>query len=260
MTPLALPEERPSEPVEALLVVPQAGGGAGVARPLRGACPPTWLVTGVVFGGRESRFADPAPTSLDELVDDVVTAGTELAELTGRPPVLVGQCSGGLLAWLSADRLSARGAAPGGLVVVSRPAPGLAGTLPDVTAPDAEFLADVTRLGGVPEEIAAMPELLELLLPSLRADFAAIGQWTAVDAQRVPPRHLPALVLHGDDDPGCTASAVRGWSEHLPGCRINRVPGTHFLLGATPRGVAEEIAAWRGTSVPADKEAGRCSN
>jgi pyochelin biosynthetic protein PchC len=244
MTPLGLPEERPASPDRAVLVVPHAGGGSAVASPLRAVCPPSWLVAGVMFGGRESRFADEPPDSLSELVSDVASAATDLAALTGLTPVLVGQCSGALLAWLAALHLAAEGQPVAGLVLISRAAPSCQGAIPDPAAPDERFAAELVELGGVPAEVAAMPELFMLLLPALRADFACLAEWVPGEAGRAAPLFVPALAISSDTDSGCPEPAVAAWREHLPGLRVARVPGGHFLLNHDPEQVAACLVGW----------------
>jgi surfactin synthase thioesterase subunit len=248
MTPLALPEEYPDHPDRTILVVAHAGGGAAVANPLRAAGPPGWLVAGVMFGGRESRFLDDSPASLADLVDDTVTAATEVRHRTGSAPVLVGQCSGALVAWLAAVELSARGPAPAGLVVVSRSAPSWPGQLPDVTTDDAELLRQVVAMGGVPADVADLPELLELLLPPLRADFAALAQWSAEHAESVPPLTAPALALFAPGDAGCPTESIEVWRDQVPDLTVSHVSGRHLLLGENPAGVARGIAEWLPTT------------
>ena len=38
--------------------------------------------------------------------------------------------------------------------------------------PEAEFIAELRRLNGTPDKILENPELMEIMLPLLRADFA----------------------------------------------------------------------------------------
>jgi surfactin synthase thioesterase subunit len=245
VTTLGLPEELPREPVGAILVVPHAGNGAAMANPLRAASPDNWIVGGVMFGGREARFADEPPSSLRELVADVAGAAVELAELAGRPPVLVGQCSGALLAWLAAASLIQDGRQVPGVVVVSRVAPSVPGDIPDATAPPEVFVTQLRQLGGVPAEVADMPELLELLLPALRADFACLAQWDPRQAGRVPPLTIPALAIYSETDASCPEPEVTAWRKQFPDVRIVATAGGHFLINEAPAQIAAQLASWQ---------------
>jgi len=250
MTPLALPEEYPGHPAHTVLVVPHAGGGAAVANPLRTALPDDWLVCGVVFGGRESRFLDEPPAALADLVTDTVTAVTEAQRLGGDAPLLLGQCSGALVAWLASIELARRGTPAAGLVPVSRSAPSWPGELPDVTADDTAFLRQVIDMGSVPGEVADMPELLDLLLPSLRADFTALTQWRPEHTGADTPSSARALALYAPDDPGCPVASVEAWRDSVDGLDIAPVQGGHLLLATNPGGVAARITAWLASTAP----------
>ncbi|MFH8337446.1 thioesterase II family protein [Streptomyces sp. AM6-12] len=244
MTSFALPEEHPERPARTVLVVPHAGGGSATANPLRAALPENWLVVGVAFGGRESRFLDEPPTRLADLVGDTVAALTEAEDLTGAAPVLLGQCSGALVAWLATMELSRRGRAVPGLVLVSRSAPSWPGDLPDATAADTDFLRQVIGMGTVPEEIAAMPELLELLLPSLRADFTALAEWLPERTDPAMTSPAPALALYAPDDPGCPVESVEAWRDNVSALALTPVKGGHLLLATNPVDVAAALTAW----------------
>ncbi|MEU2060336.1 thioesterase domain-containing protein [Streptomyces sp. NPDC013455] len=250
MTTFALPEEHPENPARTVLVVPHAGGGSATANPLRAALPENWLVAGVAFGGRESRFLDEPPSRLADMVGDTVAAATEAAALTGAAPVLLGQCSGALVAWLATIELAGRGTTVPGLVLVSRSAPSWPGDLPDATAPDAEFIRQVIAMGSVPEEIADMPELLELLLPSLRADFTALAEWLPERTDPAMTSPAPALALHAPDDAGCPVDSVEAWRGSVLALDIAPVKGGHLLLATNPVGVAAALTAWLPPTAP----------
>jgi surfactin synthase thioesterase subunit len=244
MTSFALPEEYPERPARTVLVVPHAGGGSAVAHRLRAALPEDWLVAGVAFGGRESRFLDEHPARLADLIGDTVAAASKAEDLTGAAPVLLGQCSGALVAWLASLELSRRGRPTPGLVVVSRSAPAWPGDLPDATASDAEFLRQVIQMGGVPDEVAEMPELLDLLSPSLRADFAAVAEWLPKRADPTIVSPASALALYAPDDPGCPVASVEAWRESVADLSLAPVQGSHLLLASNPGGVAAALTAW----------------
>jgi len=250
MTSFALPEDYPEHPARTVLVVPHAGGGSAVANPLRAALPNDWLVVGVAFGGRESRFLDEHPVQLADLIGDTVAASTAAEDLTGAAPVLVGQCSGALVAWLASLELSRRGRPTPGLVVVSRSAPAWPGDLPDTTASDAEFLRQVIRMGGVPDEVADLPELLDLLLPSLRADFAAVAEWLPERADPTIASPASALAIYAPDDPGCPVASVEAWRESVADLSLAQVKGNHLLLASNPGGVAAALTAWLPQAAP----------
>ncbi|MDF5757680.1 thioesterase domain-containing protein [Spongiactinospora sp. TRM90649] len=235
-----MPEHPPNSPKVRLLVVPHAGGGAATANRFRDAAPAAWSVGAVLFGGRESRFADDPPSGFAEMVDDVVAAASAMPP-HGVPLVLAGQCSGAKLAFEAARLLRRRGEDLAGLVVLSSPPPDGVASGPDTTLPDERFAEEVVRLGGVPAEVAELPDLLELLVPALRADFAALASYRTSGG---PPLDRPVLVLHSPGDPGCDREAVRGWAVHAKETAFAETDGGHFLLGEQPSAVASLIGRW----------------
>lgn len=240
MSALILPAQPRESPRLSLLVVPQAGGGAAMASGPRKAVFDGWLVAGISFGGRETRFIDPPPADRGEMVGDVVEAALELAGI-GAPVVLVGQCSGALIGYLAAARLEQLGTPPAALVAVSRGAPAVSGELPDLDLPDKQFAERIIGLGWVHEELAAMPELLELLLPAIRADCAALT--AEPTAEPVPGFAVPTLAVHAADDRHCPPAAVNAWSDYVPlAGRVELAGADHLLLSERPDAVAAVMA------------------
>jgi surfactin synthase thioesterase subunit len=224
-----------------VLVVPHAGAGASVAKGLRPHAPAQWLIAGVQFAGRESRFTEPPGQDLSALVKDVVTAARELRAEHHRPVTLVGQCSGALLAYLAARELTDTPDAVDALVAVSRRPPDYAGTLPDPDLDDETYFARVLEIGGVPAKVAAMPDLVELLIPALRADFTALGRWQP-DGLPLPALDVPVLAVHATGDPDCAAPLMAPWARFGTGLVQRELEGDHFLIGSRSAAVAAMLA------------------
>ena len=97
------------------------------------------------------------------------------------------------------------------------------------TLDDAGFIEALRELGGTPAEVFAHPELLALVLPTLRADFRMLESYTW---QTRPPLSCPILTCTGEDDPEVTVDAVLRWSELSTAATQHSVfPGDHFFLG-----------------------------
>jgi medium-chain acyl-[acyl-carrier-protein] hydrolase len=177
--------------------------------------------------------------------------------------VLLGQCSGALVAWELAHRFRPAPSGPlRGVVVLSRVAPDRPVPVPDPELPDDEFLAAVTRMGGIPADLLGEPALLALLLPAVRADFALVRDYHTRPAG---PLDVPVVVVAGTRDTWCTDSDLRGWlSSCTAGGRLARVRGGHFLLHESPAAIAAEIghlidpAALETASTPSPKGASPC--
>ncbi|MEI5097680.1 thioesterase domain-containing protein [Streptomyces sp. PmtG] len=204
----------------ALVCVPWAGAGATPFRPWGPVVGDAADVYGVRLAGRESRQTEPLPTSLDEVVDELVA---ELVALDAPRVALFGQCSGALLAYQTARRLHRTGEGPevAHLLVSSQLPPRVLATT------RVESGADVSRY--VPEHLRDEPELLEVLLPILTADMRLVADYVhSADA----PLDVPLTVLYGADDDLLGGADVDGWREETTGpSAFHEIAGADHLFG-----------------------------
>nr|WP_308219657.1 thioesterase domain-containing protein [Azospirillum argentinense] len=93
---------------------------------------------------------------------------------------------------------------------------------------DATFRARLAALGGTPPEVLACDDLMELMLPMLRADFAMSDAFLEPDP---PPLPVPILAFAGAEDTEATVEEVAGW-ERLAGAgfSLRTLSGGHFFL------------------------------
>ncbi|MFR9674845.1 thioesterase II family protein [Streptomyces sp. TR06-5] len=178
--------------------------------------------------GRGSRMVETPCSTVDALVDDLVH--TALGAIDG-PYALFGHSLGGLLAFELARRLEHAHRRPAAHLLVSAfEAPDLP-TEPDRDhlLPDDEFRLRLHELAGTPKEVIDNDDLMELLIPVLRADF------TAVNTYRLGSPWLrlncPLTVFGGLDDPEAPPHTLRAWQHRSTGpFRLRLLPGDHFFL------------------------------
>jgi surfactin synthase thioesterase subunit len=213
-----------------LVCFPHAGGSATAYLPLARALPADFDVVSVQYPGRQDRYREAPFTALAPLVEAVAEElARELAADSGRPYALFGHSMGALIAFETA-RLLARGELPGPqrLFLSGRGAPGLRTSAHYDLYDDADVLADVRRLGGTDQGMLDDPEVLEMVLPALRADYRALGTYRWRGGE---PLAAPITALTGDRDPMVTVQDVRTWREHTSGDFAVKVfPGGHFYL------------------------------
>jgi surfactin synthase thioesterase subunit len=233
-----------------LFCFPYAGGAAVAYRGWSDRLPGGVEVCPVQLPGRGNRFREPAFERIDALVR---AAADGLAPHLDRPFAFFGHSMGALVAFELARELRRRGQAlPFGLLVSAHEAPHRPAPLPPIThLGDAEFVDEVRRrYGGIPDEVLAEPELLEIMLPVLRSDI------TALEGHRhspEPPLGCPLSCFAGVSDPHLGLEDLEGWREHTGAAfRLRRLPGGHFFLNpeesqeALLSALAEDLAAWRG--------------
>lgn len=181
--------------------------------------------------GHGSRFGEACCTSFDDLLDDMWRQLREHDCGSGEEGVgfvLAGHSMGALLAWQLAVRSSGVGANIRGLVVSGRGGPGTPRRRPDLHAlPSNQFVQELQSLGGCPDEILRNRDVMELIVPILRADFRCVESARDFSTERL---EIPVGVLVGSADTITYADAM-AWSRvttHTPEIRVQS--GGHFHL------------------------------
>ncbi|GDY28388.1 hypothetical protein GTS_00210 [Gandjariella thermophila] len=181
--------------------------------------------------GRERRLDEQPLTAIGAMVDRLVPV---LARWLDRPPVFFGHSMGALLAFETAGALAARGKVPPRLLVLSgRRPPDRPDDQPPIhDLPTEEFVAGLLKLGGTPREVVEHPELLDLLLPVLRADVRAVETY---HYRPRPPLACPIVAFGGTDDERASVAELAGWERHTSGgCRVRAFSGGHFFAYEHP--------------------------
>lgn len=175
--------------------------------------------------GRGPRMGEPPPTCIHGLADDIAVAIA--AEDT--VPLLFGHSMGAILAFEVARRLESLGRPAAHLFVSGRPAPLLSRPVAVVSDLPHEQMVQVLRdYGAADEEILQHEELLGLLMPVIRADFAMIESY---QYRPGPPLPCPVTSWCGSHDPEIHPEEMQGWAcETTAGWRLFVRPGGHFFL------------------------------
>ncbi|GAA0598270.1 acyltransferase domain-containing protein [Kribbella sandramycini] len=179
----------------------------------------------VQLPGRGSRMTETPYTSMDELVTDFVAA------VDFEPPfVFFGHSLGALIAYEVARRLRDSGrAGPEALVLSAARAPHVDRLSDGVhELENAELVAAIeARYGRLPGDLRANSEMLDLMLPVLRADLALIANYRAPDAA---PLACPVTAFGGLDDTEAT-EALDEWQAYTTGPFETQIyAGDHFYF------------------------------
>lgn len=230
---------RPSSTVRLrLFCLPYAGGGAGIFRDWSAGLPADIDVCPIQLPGRETRILEPAFQHLDPLVAALAPA---LLPYLATPYALFGHSMGALTAFVLARQLWERyGSAPERLFVSGHRAPQLPDPDPPIHhLPEVQFIAELRRFKGTPEEILQHTELMQILLPRLRADLAAVETYAYVPGAPLPS---PISAFGGVDDEDVTLTELEAWREQTAAeFRLCVFPGDHFFVHSSRAAIWAEI-------------------
>ncbi|MEU6235882.1 alpha/beta fold hydrolase [Kitasatospora sp. NPDC047058] len=209
-----------------LVCLPHAGGSATFFFPVARALAPRCEVVAVQYPGRQDRFGEPLPGSLDELVEQVFPV---LRRAVGGPVAFFGHSMGASVAFELARRFERAGTVPVALFVSGRPAPSRHRTGGTVhLATDDELIAHLRSLSGTGVGASGHEELLRLALPAVRSDYRAAETYRYRPG---PGLSCPVQVFTGDRDDMVTDAEARAWGDHTSGAFGHlRLPGGHFAL------------------------------
>jgi medium-chain acyl-[acyl-carrier-protein] hydrolase len=195
-----------------------------------------WSVSlpGHTPGGKDVPFAEIGP--LVDLLDE------ELEPALQPPYAFFGHSMGALIGYEMACRMQARGRS--GLVhmiVSGCRAPHLRDKrIPVHDRPDAEVKERLRELGGTPEEVLENSELMGVLLPLVRADFALCERYVFSQRQRLD---CSLTALSGNRDVYVTVEEVNAWRQQTAGTFSFRVfTGSHFFMDSSRSAVLTALA------------------
>ncbi len=222
-----------------LFCFPHAGGGASAFRGWAAELPADVEVCPVQPPGRENRLEERAFRELQPLVE---AAADALQPLFSLPFAFYGHGMGAAIAYGLACELRRRGRAlPEALFVAGRRAPEVPlRSAPLHDLPDAELIAALLERRLVPEEVLRHEELMQLLLPVLRADLTLDETTSFADEQKFP---LALSAFVGTKDDSLALADVEPWAERIVGTfRLHELPGDQFFVHSSRRPLLEAIA------------------
>jgi medium-chain acyl-[acyl-carrier-protein] hydrolase len=210
-----------------LFCLPSAGAGAIVYRHWADFLPAFIELCPVQLPGRGTRSCEPPIVSMNLLVD---VLNKEIAAYCNKPFAFFGHSMGAVISFEVVHKLRSAGCRePVHLFLSGRQAPQIPrrGEL-TFNLSEADFVARLRRLKGMQESVFESRELLDFLLPLLRADFELVETYEYIPK---PKLTCPITVFGGLSDQEVNAHDLQAW--HNQSCgpfQMHMFAGDHFFL------------------------------
>jgi surfactin synthase thioesterase subunit len=215
---------------------PPAGSSASSGWSLARAVPQSWSVLSVQYPARGPRLREPAARSVRELSHACLQALGP-----GEPTLLFGHSFGAYVAYDLAQLMERRATPATGLIVSGMPAPGsVLRRMTSEDLSDGALIASLGRQGMTAAELLANEELMEMVLPVLRADLALARRYR--DDHLQPLARTPVLALAGRQDRLVTPEQVIAWRAKTDRWLGHELPpGEHFYYLPDPAVLADAV-------------------
>jgi surfactin synthase thioesterase subunit len=225
-----------------LFCFPFAGGGASIYRNWAEQLPDSIHVCPVQLPGRENRLSEPPYSQVLPLVKIL---SEQLSPLMDLPFAFFGYSMGALIAYeLTCELRRSNRTLPTRLLVAAHRAPQLPMRREAIYHLDDEgFKQGLRHLEGTPEEVLANDELMDIMLPRLRADFTLYETYTY---QNEPLLDLPFSIFGGTQDKDIPQDDLDAWKE-LSSSEVNlrMIEGNHFFINTAEaellRAITEDL-------------------
>ncbi|EBZ6267840.1 thioesterase [Salmonella enterica subsp. enterica serovar Oranienburg] len=211
-----------------LICLPHAGGSASIYQQWRHYLPDDVEILRIQLPGREQRLNEPPFTDMNSLQRALETV--LLPELTNDavPYVLFGHSMGGLIAYEWTRRRARRRERPPALLILAAIYPPHRARIQvPFLQSDADFIHHLRQRGATPPQVLGNQELMQLLLPMLRADFTLAAGYRLDSPVPVP---CPIAALSAGDDREAGPGIMSGWQRYcVNDFSLHTFSGGHFF-------------------------------
>lgn len=210
-----------------LFCFPYAGGSALIYRGWLNYLPAGVAVWPVQLPGRGSRYKEPPYVSMPALVNAVANAIEPFLDL---PFVFFGHSMGAMMSFDLAHAVRERfQLQPKHLFVSGSRGPHLPRTTSNIhDLPEDQFIRRLKELNGTPPEVFENPDLLLMMMRTLRADFEIAETYPLYSG---PPLNCPITAFGGQDDGLVAREDLESWKVHTTRTFNSwMLPGDHFFL------------------------------
>jgi surfactin synthase thioesterase subunit len=149
-----------------------------------------------------------------------------------KPFLLFGHSLGALVIFELSKKLMTLSALPEHLIISGCRAPHMPLRRKPISAlPNNEFIAELLNYNGTPKELLEHQELIDLFLPTLRADFTIAESYRCLGKKEPLPFNITTIT--GNKDPNIYENDVKEWKKYTrQNFKYYVLPGDHFFINA----------------------------
>ena len=222
-----------------LFCFPYAGGNSNIFRTWSDNLPASVEICALELPGRGKRIMETPFSNLFALIDVLATI---LKPYLDKPLAFFGHSMGALISFELIRKIRREyNIEPDILFVSGHRAPQIPNPeTPIYNLPEAEFIEKLRSIKGTPQAILENDELMKIIIPILRADFAICDTYFYTpDA----PLNCPIIAFGGEGDNGIKRGKLRAWSNQTKGLFFKHIlPGNHFFLHSEQKQLLELIS------------------
>lgn len=219
-----------------ILYLPYAGGTAQLCKAWRYFLGKNVEVQPIELAGRGSRFKEACYSDLKEALEDIFKKVENYAD---EPYVIYGHSFGALLTYELYHMIKEAGMKEPEQLFFS-------GCLPPhrrssekkiFELNDLEFINEIIKFNGMEKEVLENKELMNLVLPILRADFKLLERYKYTEKPNKISKKV--TVLYGND---MTFEGVEGWRDLTSdNITFHHINGDHFFVKKNMKEVLDVV-------------------
>ena len=188
------------------------------------------------YPGHGVRIKETPANSYDEIIDDVLP---KVKHLLYKPYAIYGHSMGATVSYLLCQKIRLLGLPlPLRIFISGTDAPSVPPKKIRHHLSKSEFIEEIRRLGGLPDDIINSPELLDYFEPLLRADFRITEIY---NYEKVAPLNIPITIMFGEDEDMEEADILKWQEESVYPIKVKKFKGNHFFIYENAKEISDII-------------------
>lgn len=195
-------------------------------------------VVSIQLPGRANRFGEQAFTEMEPLIEELYEV---VSSYLDKPYAFFGHSLGSRIAFqLAVECVRKRARLPVHFIASASRGPHLPIGIGDIyKLPDEQFLAEMGKLNGTPQEILENKELMRILTPQLKADFCLAYKYQYGGDIKLD---IPISVFSGKEDTDISYNDLNEWGKNFVGQPdISMFEGGHFFIDDEDSDIVEKV-------------------